>query len=76
MLLVLEPFALILLPVGEEIDTLALTLAFHIFASVCITIGKRGGSMSIRLTLDKLTLIFASVRKGVVSDLYLLTSRR
>lgn len=32
--------------------------------------------MSIRLTLDKLTLIFASVRKGVVSDLYLLTSRR
>ena len=75
-LLVLEPFALTLLPVGEGLDTLALTIAVHISASVRITIGIRGASMSIRLAIDKLTLIFASVRKGVVSDLYLLTSRR
>lgn len=40
MLLILEPFAVVLLAVGERVYTLSLAFAFDVFAFVCVTVLK------------------------------------
>ena len=57
----------------ELIDANTLTFAFNVFTLVPVTIGIDGLALSIGLSLEQLSLVFASTRECVVAYPYLLS---
>ena len=75
MLLILKPFTFILLTIREEIGTLTLTLTLDILAGMHIPIGEGGGPLTIRFAFEQFPLIFSTIRKRIVPNFNLLTSK-
>ena len=66
-LLILKPFAFILLTIQESVHAIPLTLTLNIFALINITVLKNGLSPTIRFTFEKFTLVFAAILKFIMT---------
>ena len=65
MLLVLEPFALVLLAIGEDVGAGALTLTLDILALVGVACGEGSLTLAIGLLAFQFTCIDGSVGEGI-----------
>ena len=72
MLLVLVPLAFILLSVGELVGSLALALAFDVFAFVVIAIRENRLTHPVTFSLEHFSLILSAAGEGIIAYPYLL----
>ena len=72
MLLILEPFALVLLAIDELVDSPTLPSAFDVLAFVIIAVRINGLAYAMWLALQHFPLVFATIGKCIVAYLNLL----
>ena len=76
MLLVLKPFSLVLLSVGERVDPIALPLSLHVLALVSVAVLVHRASLSVGTARDHFALVLSAVAGGATAKGYLLRRGR
>lgn len=60
-LLILEPFSFILLPIRKSINSISLTLSFHIFTFISIPVFINSFTFPMRFSRSHFTLVCSTI---------------